>query len=85
MKYFLRKTKKFKTREELLIQFDKDMFEGTTMIHSGHANSESLDYMTEKEIPEKDKKKQVRDKNFDKTQVHICRHEEGEPCELIDL
>lgn len=37
------------------------------------------------EIEGKDKDKQIKDEEFDKTQIHICKHEEGLPCELIDV
>ena len=43
------------------------------------------DVITETEFEEKDLDKQVKDENFDKTQIHICKHEEGLPCESIDV
>ena len=41
--------------------------------------------IVETEFEKKDLEKQIKDKEFDKTQIHICKHEEGLPCELIDL
>lgn len=58
MKYYLRKTK---------IEKDKE------------------DVMTETKFEKKDYDKQVSDVAFTKTQIHICKHEEGLPCELVNL
>ena len=37
------------------------------------------------EINKNDTAKQIKDNKFDKTEIHICNHEEGLPCELIDV
>lgn len=46
---------------------------------------EKDDIVIETEFEKKDLDKQIKDENFDKTQIHICKHREGLPCELIDV
>ncbi|MCK5320875.1 hypothetical protein KAJ61_05830 [Candidatus Parcubacteria bacterium] len=84
MKYFLRKIKKFETDKALADQFKEDEFKISDKFKI-YVDAENLQYLIEEEIDEKDKDKQVKDDFFDSTRIHICKHEEGLPCELIDL
>lgn len=84
MKYYLRKTKKFKTEEEVTAQFEKDESKLSDEFKV-FVDVNDFSYMSEQEILDKDKDKQIKDEEFDKTQIHVCKHEEGLPCELVNL
>lgn len=56
-----------------------------TKIKKKVSDSDDSCDISEIEIEKKDIDKQVFDNNFNETQIHVCRHDEGLPCQLINI